>query len=72
MWNKIYRKDVLHEYDFYVGELLEDYLCMPNIVKRYIKIGYKKGCYYSYVRRIGSIMSDGNIMYAYWKACLKK
>lgn len=72
MWNKLYRKDVLHEDDFYVGELLEDYLCMPNIVKRCKKIGYKRGCYYSYVRRIGSIMSDGNIMYVYWKACLKK
>lgn len=42
MWNKIYRKDVLHEYDFYVGELLEDYLCMPNIVKRYKKLDIKK------------------------------
>lgn len=72
MWNKIYKRSILKESDFYVGKLMEDFLCMPNILSRCNVIAYKKGGYYNYVRHDDSIMGSTDALYIFWQACVER
>lgn len=72
MWNKLYKKEILKESDFYVGKLMEDFLCMPNIFNRCSIISYISKTFYNYVRRPNSIMGDTNILFKYWCACKER
>lgn len=38
MWNKLYKREVLQEEDFYIGRTMEDLLCMHHIFYRMIKV----------------------------------
>lgn len=68
MCNKLYRKEVLQIDDFHVGKIMEDLLCMHNIIYRCKRIVYKKGGFYNYVRRNSSIMGAKKSFYFYWSA----
>lgn len=70
MCNKLYKKDIIKEEDFYIGKIMEDYLCMPDIIRRCKIIAYKNGGYYNYVRRDNSIMGNDSILYGYWQVCI--
>lgn len=69
MWNKLYKIEILNETDFYVGKIMEDFLCMPDIFIRSEKISYIHGAFYNYVRRNASIMGNKSNMFKYWNAC---
>lgn len=69
MWNKLYKKKCLNRSDFYVGKLMEDYLCMADIFNRCELISYVHNIFYNYVRRDNSTMGSKNIMYFYFNAC---
>ena len=69
MWNKLYKREVLNVNDFYVGKLMEDYLCMPDIFNRCNTVLYVRGAFYNYVRRDNSIMGNKNNMFKYWEGC---
>ena len=68
MWNKLYKREVLQEEDFYIGRTMEDLLCMHHIFDRCNSIVYCKGGFYNYVRRASSIMGTKNSIYLYWRA----
>ena len=69
MCNKIYKKDILFDTDFYIGKLMEDFLCMTDIFNRCKIIFYCNAAFYNYVRRENSIMGQKKNMFEYWKAC---
>lgn len=69
MWNKLYKKNILYPSDFYVGKLMEDYLCMTDIFQRCIVVAYLRNAFYNYVRRDNSIMGQKKNMFEYWNAC---
>lgn len=69
MWNKLYKKNILYPSDFYVGRLMEDYLCMTDIFQRCTMVAYIHNAFYKYVRRESSIMGQKKNMFEYWKAC---
>lgn len=69
MWNKLYKKDILKADDFYIGRLMEDYLCMTDIFRRCTVVAYFHNAFYNYVRRENSIMGQKKNMFEYWNAC---
>lgn len=69
MWNKLYKKDILKADDFYIGRLMEDYLCMADIFRRCTVVAYFHNAFYNYVRRENSIMGQKKNMFEYWNAC---
>ncbi len=69
MCNKLYKRKILKESDFYVGKLMEDYLCMTDIFNRCNTVSYVHGTFYNYVRRDSSIMGNKSNMFKYWEGC---
>ena len=69
MVNKIYKRDILSDTDFYIGKLMEDFLCMTDIFNRCEIIFYCNAAFYNYVRRANSIMGNKSNMFKYWEAC---
>lgn len=69
MWNKLYKRNILRDTDFYIGKLMEDFLCMTDIFNRCEIIFYCSAAFYNYVRRENSIMGHKSNMFKYWEAC---
>lgn len=69
MVNKIYKRDILFDTDFYIGKLMEDFLCMTDIFNRCKVIFYCNAAFYNYVRRKNSTMGSKSNMFKYWEAC---
>lgn len=72
MWNKIYKRQIVKNEDFYVGKILEDFLCMPVIINRCNFVSYVNIAFYNYVRRDSSTMGSDDILFKYWNACIDR